>query len=247
MYRFLLTRRWLIASAVVLAAVVTMVELGLWQLRRMDEVRSSNAVVRSRMTLAAVPIEEVLGARADTRAATYRRVTATGRYDAERQVEIDNRSFQGRGGRHLVTPLITSSGVALLVDRGWVPLDTSPERAAPPAEARVSGVLFAGERKGALGPAIPPTGTLFAMPRIDVARIAKQLPYETYPLYLRLRAQSPAQGSGLPVFPELPALEQGPHLSYAVQWFLFATVAVSVFVALIRREGRRRVRERPAP
>ena len=245
MYRFLLTRRWIVASAIVLVAVVAMVMLGLWQLRRHDQVTASNDRVRSRLALPIVPIEEVLTAGVDPDDVVYRRVEAVGRFDQGQEVVLDNRSNQGRAGRHLLTPLVTQSGRALIVDRGWIPLDVRPElaTAAQPrgfdGAVRVVGVLFSSERKGAFGVAIPSQGRVTAVPRVDVARLAQQLPYPAYPLYLRSASQVPPQPGELPIRPGLPVLDDGPHLSYAVQWFLFATVALAVFGALARRESRR--------
>lgn len=239
MYRFLLTRRWILAGLVVLAAVATMIGLGLWQLRRHDEVRSRNDLVSRRMSEPVVAVDAVF--RRDPEAATYRTVTLDGIYDVSSEVSIDNRSSEGRPGRHLLTPLRPPEGPALIVDRGWIPLDADASAAAPPAgRVTVVGVLFPSERKGALEPAIAPTGTLERFPRIDVARIGRQLAYPSYPLYLRLASQAPGQQGGLPQRPGLPAFSAGPHLSYAVQWFLFATVALAVFAALARREARRR-------
>jgi surfeit locus 1 family protein len=249
-YRFLLTRRWLVASLVVLTAVIVMVMLGFWQLRRLDQVTSSNDRVRSRLALPVVPVEQVLTSDGDPNDAVYRRVEALGRFDSSQEVVLDNRSNQGRAGRHLLTPLVTQAGRALIVDRGWVPLDISSEAATaarpPSGTVRVVGVLFSSERKGAFGPSIPPQGRLAAVPRVEVARLAQQLPYPAFPLYLRIVSQSPPQAGELPFPPGLPELDDGPHLSYAVQWFLFATVALAVFGALARREARRKASRVPS-
>ncbi|MGH2786112.1 MAG: SURF1 family protein [Actinomycetota bacterium] len=241
MYRFLLTRRWITAGLVVLAAVVTMIGLGLWQLRRHDEVRTRNDLVVRRLSEPVVPAGEAF--RSGPAVATYRRVALEGTYDVSAEVAIDNRSSEGRPGRHLLTPLRPAQGPALIVDRGWIPLDIYASAAAP-EEGRVTvvGVLFPSERKGGLEPAIAPTGTLEQFPRIDVARIGQQLAYPSYPLYLRLESQAPGQQGGLPQRPGLPLFSNGPHLSYAVQWFLFTTVAVAVFAALARKEARKRAR-----
>lgn len=238
-----MTRRWIVAGFVVLAAVVTMIALGVWQLRRHDEVGSRNDLLERRMSQAVAPVGEVFGR--DPEEATYRRVTLEGTYDVSSEVSIDNRSSEGRPGRHLLTPLRPAQGPALIVDRGWIPLDADPSASAPSAgRVAVVGVLFPSERKGALEPAIAPTGTLQRFPRIDVARIGRQLAYPTYPLYLRLESQAPGQQGVLPQRPGLPTLSDGPHLSYAVQWFLFATVAMAVFAALARREAKRRTKAR---
>jgi len=237
-----LSRRWLVASVIVLATAVTMIELGLWQLRRLDQVRADNAIVRSQL---AMPVEPLSEAFAPGARPAYRRVVVDGRYDATEQVRVDNRSDDdGSPGRHLLTPLVISDGTALIVDRGWIPLDANPADAAPPAgEVRAVGVLFPSEKKVAFSASIPPEGRVTAVPRIDVARLSKQLPYAALRLYLRLEQQDPAQAAALPKPPGLPSLDDGPHLSYAVQWFLFTTVELAVFGALVRREAARRRRK----
>jgi surfeit locus 1 family protein len=249
-YRFLLTRRWIVASVVVLVAVVLMVMLGLWQLRRFDEVATSNDRVRSRLELPVVPVDQVLRPGVDPDDVVYRRVEVTGSFDVAEEVALDNRSDQGRAGKHLLTPLVTQDGLALIVDRGWIPLDLSSEQATAvrplSGTVRVVGVLFSSERKGAFGAPIPPQGRVTAVPRVDVARLAQQLPYPAFPLYLRIVSQSPLRAGELPIPPGLPVLDDGPHLSYAVQWFLFATVALAVFGALARREARRKATRAPS-
>jgi surfeit locus 1 family protein len=243
------SRRWRVAAVVVLAAVAGMVELGLWQLRRLDAVRRANAVVRARTSMPAEPIERLLPPGADAAPARYRRVEAVGRYDAAGEISIENRSREGRPGRHLLTPLVTADGRVLLVDRGFVPLDADRrllDAARPPeGEVRVVGLLFPSERRGTFGAPIP-AGRLTSAPRVDVPRIARQIERPTYPLYLRLERQDPPQPAGVPLPPEPPVLDEGPHLSYAVQWFTFAAIALATFGALVRRAARRETASAPA-
>ena len=68
--------------------------------------------------------------------------------------------------------------------------------------------------------------------------IQSQLPYDIAPSYLLLQRQTPVQANGLPEPSPLPELSEGPHLSYAIQWFTFAVIAVAGFVVLALREGR---------
>jgi cytochrome oxidase assembly protein ShyY1 len=76
------------------------------------------------------------------------------------------------------------------------------------------------------------------MARADVARIAKQLPYPIAPAYVQLVTQQPPQPGPQPrVVPEL-ALDEGPHLSYAIQWFIFSTIAVVGYPLILRRKAR---------
>jgi surfeit locus 1 family protein len=240
----LLTRRWIVLTVVVLIAVVAMVALGFWQLRRLHSVREDNARVRSRIAQPAEPLQFVLGPGVSPSSAVYRRVSVTGRYDRVSEILLRNRSLNGEPGSHELTPLRMTDGRAVIVDRGWIPLDVTAaleEQSRPPVlePVTVVGVLFPSERKSLFAPSVPPKGRLTSIPRVDVARIAKQLDYPVVPLYLRLETQTPLQPGGLPVPPGPPDLSEGPHLSYAVQWFLFAAVALGTYVALARREVRR--------
>jgi surfeit locus 1 family protein len=221
-----------------------MVTLGFWQLRRLDTVRTDNTRVRARLEQPAVDIEQVLPPGAGSSPAVFRRVRASGRYDGVSEILVRNRSLNGAAGSHVLTPLRLSDGRAVVVDRGWVPLSPTAEeegQSRPPVlePVAIEGVLFPSERKGVFGPSIPPSGRLTTMPRIDLPRIAKQLEYPVLPLYVRLQSQAPPQRGRLPVPPGLPDLSEGPHLSYAIQWFLFAAVALATYLALLRRARRR--------
>jgi surfeit locus 1 family protein len=71
--------------------------------------------------------------------------------------------------------------------------------------------------------------------RVDVGAIARDLPYDVVPWFLQLQTQSPPSGE-LPLPEPPPELTEGPHLSYAFQWFAFATIAAVGYVILVRRE-----------
>ena len=230
---------------VVAAAVAAMVALGLWQLRRLHAVRVDNARVRERLAQPVAPLGTVLPPGVDPATVAYRRVEVSGSYDGVSEIVLRNRSLNGDPGSHALTPLRMADGRAVIVDRGWVPVDLTAdeeEQSRPPVLRPVSivGTLFPSERKGVLGTSIPPDGRLTSIPRVDVARIAKQVDYEVVPLYLRLASQTPPQPGRLPVPPGPPDLSEGPHLSYAVQWFIFATIAFATYVALLRRQSRGR-------
>jgi cytochrome oxidase assembly protein ShyY1 len=240
MGRFLLRPRWLAGLALVVVVVVSFVRLGFWQLHRLQERHAYERLVATRLAAEPVPVGEVLSPATDPANATFRRVTATGTFDPAHEVVLYGRSQDGQTGNHVLTPLRLPDGSAIAVDRGWVPLaeDSPPvEVAAPPeGEVRVTGVLFPSEVSDAPATGAPPQ-TTFA--KADLPRLAAQVPYRLAPDYLLESAQSPAQ-EDLPRFAPLPdPAESPPHLSYAIQWFTFATIAVVGFVVLVRREYRR--------
>lgn len=236
MYRFLWSPRWLIAHLALIVVAATCVSLGFWQLRRLDERRAFNALVRSRLAAQEEPLAAVLGEPADRLA--YRRVTATGRYLPSEEVLLSPRSRNGAPGHDVLTPLVTSSG-GILVDRGWVPfaLSTPPiaQGAPPPGEVTVTGYLLPGARAPRAGPV--GAARVEFVSEADISRLQPQMSVPLAPTYLVLTSQSPTPGA-LPRPGAPPQLTEGPHLSYAVQWFLFACVAVVGYPLLIRHRAR---------
>jgi surfeit locus 1 family protein len=214
----------LVGTIVCAAIVVLFVNLGFWQLRRLDERRARNDLVESRMEAPVVPVLEADGP------LEFRRVSAEGRYDADGEVLVRSRSLNGSPGRWVLTPLVLDSGTAVVVNRGFVPNGTDVPR--PPAgEQRVEGVLRATEERGSIGPRDPAEGTLSELARADLGRIQQQYDREVFPLYLQRLDDSTEVPFAIPA----PELDEGPHLGYAVQWFLFATVGLVGWPILLRR------------
>jgi surfeit locus 1 family protein len=206
----------LIAIALVVAAVC--VYLGIWQLHRLSERRARNATLAARLALA--PLEIRGRGRVGTAdSARQRRVHATGRYDFAAERVWPGRSFEGTPGVALVTPLRLADGSAVLVDRGWAPspdafhVDHSAYREAD--SASIEGLAL-----------VPPRG------RGDVDT-AGFLPFV-------IQVERPEAARGLPRRWPPPELDNGPHLSYAIQWFSFALIALVGTAALLRRPRRPR-------
>jgi surfeit locus 1 family protein len=240
----LLSRRWIAAHLTVLAVAGVFVSLGKWQLDRLHERREQVEIIRRRGSLPIADLDQVLpspavGSEVASRLA-YRRVAVRGTYDPEREVLLEGRSHLGRPGSHVLTPLRTADGSALIVSRGWVPmaLDDPPlAEASPPAgEVSVTGTLLSPPPRGPFGPAEPPAGRLERLSRIDIERLRQQLPYAVYPLFLQLERQTPDGGQALPALAPLPRPEEGPHLSYAIQWFSFAVFGAATYIAYLRRQ-----------
>jgi cytochrome oxidase assembly protein ShyY1 len=237
-YSFLLTPRWfrLIAAALVVGAGC--VALGFWQVDRLGTRHERNDLIRRHLSGAPAPLRDVARVGRDLpKSEEWRSVQATGRYDVRHELLVRNRVLEGKAGYHVVTPLVTADGPALLVDRGWVPTGQSatsrPDVPPPP-----SGVVTVIAR---LRPSEPPAGDAAApqgqVRRIDVAHIAELLPYDVYGGYGQLVRQRPAAAQAPRLLPA-PEPSEGPHLAYAFQWFVFATIAVVGLGFLARREAR---------
>ena len=243
MYRFLLTPRWIVRHVIVLVVLGLFCLAGFWQIHRLHERQAYNAHVRREMAKPAVDLDR------RTTVEPYRRITASGRYDVANEVLLRSRVLNDNSGNDLLTPLRLSDGQAVLVDRGWVPIEvTRPldRRTAPPAgTVSVRGIVLPAERKRLFSPDIPRSGRVSAINYINVSRVGKQLPYPLVANYVLLERQRPA--NKLPTYEAPPELTEGPHRAYAVQWFLFMAVGIVGYTAFVRREVKRNPHKRKDP
>ncbi len=225
-------RVMVVGVAVVVAA--TCVGFGLWQLQRLADRRARNAVIEHERSRESGLITTAVG-RGEVE--PYTPVRASGIFDPEREVIVYGRSLDGEPGHLVVTPLVFDDGTAALVVRGWIPFDhqTVPVAdAAPPAgQLTIRGFLVPNEGDGSTAP--DENG---AIGRLDVQGIRSTLPYPVLPLAIQLTEQARPQLSELPVPIPREELSEGPHLSYAVQWFTFAAVAIVGGAILLRRDRR---------
>jgi surfeit locus 1 family protein len=232
----LLRPRWIGLTVFAVVVVGICVRLGLWQLDRLEGRRDANARYAEGLAEPPRPLEDLLDSGGRL---AHRRAVATGRYDPEREVILYGRTLDGVAGNHVLTPLVLADGRAVIVDRGWVPIemDRPPVDAAPPAgEVEVRGTLFA-DQPGGAGDVQEGGDRVTTVRTVDIEAIARDVPYELSPWFLQLRSQSPAAGD-LPVAVPEPELTDGPHLGYAFQWFAFATIAAVGYAVLARREVR---------
>jgi surfeit locus 1 family protein len=230
-----------VLTAVTLIIVTTCIRLGFWQLDRLHGRKDANAGIAAAQAAPPRPLPVMLAGTADPTSLRFRPAVATGIYDPEHEVLLYGRSsVGGEPGDQVLTPLRLPDGTGLVVDRGWIPIDqgvpVTGGGAAPTGTVTVAGVLFPPDA------ATVPTGTASPVERVtkvDLGQIGAQLPYPLLPIYLLLQTQRPPQQGALPEPPPLPSLTNGPHVSYAFQWFSFATIAIVGYIVLL---GRRRPR-----
>lgn len=238
-------RATLVVTVVVVAAAA--VALGRWQLRRLHARRTSNAILLSARNKPPLqlPDDPLRGISIDS----GRRVEARGHFDTGGEVVIRGRVQDDAPGVQIVTPFVLDSGAGVLwVMRGFV---RSPDAVTPPAslprpvagETLVSGVALATPITGDSGQPLLHDGAT-TWKRLDRAMLARRRP-GSLPVYLLLAGDSGGPGKLAVVVP--PELSDGPHLSYAIQWFGIALAVLTFGAIMLWRDGRERPQPRGAP
>ncbi len=233
--------RALLTGLLVVAVAAVCVRLGFWQISRWHEKQRLNAGQRA--ALAAAPLERGRHP-APLAAVRGRRLRLRGRFDETRQVLLAGRPHAGSPGVHVVTPLVLAGGSAVLVDRGWLyaadAATARPQDLSEPGEREVTGLaepLARGGRGGRLVRLAASGPTLWSGRVLDPDSLAPRFPY---PLAGYVVRQLP--GAGVPAQPlRLPPqpYDETMHVSYAIQWFLFAAILVGGSLAVARSRARR--------
>lgn len=229
---------------------IACVRLGIWQINRHYERADLNRMLEARAESPARPLDEVLAESSEPSELKYWHVTARGTFDDGARVLIRGDSLDGFPGFSLVVPLVLGDGRAILVNRGWVPLDIEDDPTIVPPNRDpvvVEGTLAVSQNKLWYEVADPATGTLEAMNRVDVERIQQQSAYELEPVWLSETSIEPPQESQAPIPHEPPtSTGAGPHIGYAGQWFSFAIIGIVVWVLLLRRAAKNPKSAKPA-
>jgi surfeit locus 1 family protein len=225
--------RTFLTLAIPFACAALFVRLGVWQLSRLKERRAFNAILAERLASPPVAVGALPG---DTAQGHYRRVSASGAMLYDREVVYAGRSHEGSPGVDLLTPMrIGGRDTVVMINRGWA---YSPD-AATIDEVRwkekdsvsVAGYTetFAGKERGTAANGVR---RVHALDR-DAVQALVGVPVASY--IVVQTSDSTVHADSVPVRLSIPALDEGPHQSYAIQWFCFALVAVVGGVALSRR------------
>jgi len=235
MVRKLLSPRWILIHVGVASLIFLMVNLGFWQLNRLDEKKNFNSVLTSHTSSPVQTLDNAVPAKWNKAVSEWKRVRITGSYDSSKAVTIINRSQDGTAGYNSVVPFTSLDNRTILVNRGFVPLVMAPP-AAPSEEIEIVGYLRASQTRSALGPIDSKEVGNTEFQRFDVPLISAHVGKTIEPMFLQLITESPSGDSQWPAKVPLPPLDEGTHLSYAFQWFFFCLVALAAWVVVIRRK-----------
>jgi surfeit locus 1 family protein len=240
-------RRWpaRVGFAVLTAAAVALfVTAGNWQHDRMRVKEALRAQFDAQSAAQPTPLPDA-PASGDWSAFRYRRVVASGRFDSERQIFIDNRVHAGRVGYEVVVPLVLDDGRRVLVDRGWVaqgPSRASLPRVPPPRDrVDVRGRINIPARGYLQLAGANSQGPLWQ--HLDPARFAEVTGVAVLPIVVE-QTEPAAPGDELVRDRPAPDFGVDQHRIYMAQWYSFAALALALWIFLTLRGSRRR-EERP--
>jgi Uncharacterized conserved protein len=204
------------------AAAALFIRLGVWQLDRRRQRQARNAIIAARIRSAPVVIS---AAPIDTIESHFRRVKVDGHPDFDRDLALTLRGNAGSPGVDVITPvLIAGSDSAVLVNRGWI---YSPDgMTADLSKTREADSTFGGYIEEFDNGEATDSVRLNGIRRMNYGAIARVLPYPIRKFYVVATADSASAGSAGVARLKPPLLDEGPHLSYAFQWFSFAAIAL---------------------
>ena len=238
MLRLLLTRRWLGYLALTVAFAVVASLFGMWQWDRRGQAVAAIEMVDSNYDRAPVPVTSVLGSEslnADT--LEWIPVSLSGRYIPEEQVLVRTRPRSGSVGFEVLIPFVTED-FSVIVNRGWVSTgesqdfpDEVPQAPAGVVElvARIKPTEPLLRGRGAPEGQIASIhlGSLQELTSVDIRE----------DFFVTLGEENP-QPARSPLPTVRPELDEGPHLSYTFQWYLFAVMAFGGLWYMLRQEVR---------
>lgn len=251
-YGFLTSPRWLGLIAGIVAVSVVCALLGFWQWSRYEARAEQVDLVQTNYERDPVPLTDLVSSpQADLDPGDqWRQVHVTGEYLGEVLV-LPQRGVGGTPADHVLGLLAVDAGAGepwlMLVDRGWYRTDTFADHTA--AQERPEGQVDAVLR---LRPAEAPSPRVLADGQVHQLNPAQatQVAMGDVPdgemhlvegVYGQLATESQGGSAVIPaelsILPR-PAADLGSHLSYALQWWVFALGCYVGLVVLARREAR---------
>ncbi|KAA9087106.1 SURF1 family cytochrome oxidase biogenesis protein [Microbacterium radiodurans] len=236
--------RWSGYVAVAVAFAIACAFLSNWQFTRNESRSEQLALVEANYDAAPVPVGDLIAAGGEfSPADEWRPVELVGEYLPDQQVLVRNRPHGGTSAFEVLVPFRTEDGRVFVIDRGWVPPATdSPDPAAVPAPPSGAATVVARLKPVEAAPTSGRSAPAGQVPTINLDLVVAEagLGDETVTsAYGQLVSEDPAPETVPGALPT-PTEDPGPHLSYAIQWILFAIMGFVFIWYMIRTEVRHR-------
>ena len=218
---------WSIALTILF--VMIFFELGRWQLSRADERNSQHEQLEK---YAMQPVITLPGSPIKLTDFQYREVEIRGKYLAEYTIFLDNKTYQGRAGYHVITPLkISNSSMLVPINRGWVA--TGNDRSILPLidtdreEITVTGTVVSPDIRALMLSDKIVAGSVWD--NFDLERYQEVTGLNMQPIMI---LQNDANEDGLVRAWHKPDSGASKNIGYAVQWFSLAITTIVIFIVL---------------
>lgn len=217
--------------------------LSWWQFARRSATAAEDQQIAANWQAPPRPVSQLLpSVTSFDPAVRWRPVGLTGTYLPARQVLVRNRPLNGRPGFEVLTPLQLTGGTVFVVDRGWVSIGAKQDRPdlvpAPPAGPVVVTARLHESEPNLVGRGAP-AGEIAD---VNLPLLARSIAAPTYTgAYGLVRSETPAPAV-VPVPEAQPSADlgtdEGTHLSYALQWIVFALIGFFALGLTVRRDLR---------
>lgn len=227
MLELLRTRRWAGFTALVIGLIVAFGLLSRWQWSRAEERQVERVMLEASQASDPAPLQPGQSPPA------WDPVEVIGTYEADAQVAVRRRPLDAANGFWVMAPLRTAAGDLVWVNRGWMPASgaatQAPEIPTPPAgEVVVTGWWRDLEPGEATPPDLPDR-------MITAPSAAELTPQGSWRGFVQRATSTPSDD--LVAVPRA-TVDESRNISYAVQWALFAAIAIIGWFVFLRREAR---------
>lgn len=230
MLALLKTRRWIGFTAIVVISIVGFGLLSQWQWNRANEQRTERLAISDAQVL--LDVESV------NDLAEFTRVSVSGTFSNQDTSLVRQRPQDGGNGYWVMTPLDTSLGTRIWVIRGWVGASTIATEvptvpSAPAGTTVVNGAIRNFEAPLSEVYGLPP-GVIAKMSLVELVTPGASDSVDNR--VVQLITSTPSDNE-IVIVP-LPEVDEVQNVSYAVQWILFALVAIIGWFIFLRREAK---------
>jgi surfeit locus 1 family protein len=217
-----------------LLGMLVLLGLGTWQLERRVWKLDLIAARAAGLAAAPIPLPERI---ADPAALEFHRVWVEGRFRHDLELHLIGRFYRDQPGYQIVTPLILADGSAVLVNRGFVPLNAEDPARRPAGQVvgivRVEGVVRQSVAPGWLTQDNQPANNVWFYP--DVVQMAQAAGLSRVHEVFIEAGPAPNPG-GLPIGGQSQIDLPNDHLQYAITWYSLAVALAVIYGILCHRQ-----------
>lgn len=212
-----------------------------WQLGKSDDLDARNSRLVESVQADPAPLWDVVDGPDDFVDREWRLVTSHGRWQPDSEGLLRLRSVDGEPVYQVLTVFTLDDGREILINRGHVPVgenNTAPDYpAAPAGPVEITTRVRATEAGQAETVLVDGRQTVRV---VDPAVLGDALGHDLVPAgYLQLTGDQPGSLTPAPI----PGIENGPYLSYGLQWLAFGVLAPLALVYFAWSEIRARRRD----